>query len=351
VRVAVVGCGVIADAYAERIAAVEPLTLVGATDIDLARAQALVAKHGGIAYPDLGELLADERVDTVVNLTIATAHAAVTTAALEAGKHVHSEKPLAVTYADARALVELAERRGVRLSSAPATLLGEAQQSAWKLVRDGTVGRVRAVYAEANWDRLERWHPDPRGLYAVGPLVDVGVYPLAIATAMFGAVRRVRAYATTLEPSRTHPKGWTFELDAPDFVVAVLDLEDDVVVRLTASFYVPASKQRGLELHGDAGSLYLPTWGEFDSRLELQPRGGEYTVVQPLRPPYPGIDWARALVDLAEAIAAGRPHRASGEQAAHIVEVLEAAAHSAEHGAEVEVRSTFARPQPLEWAV
>jgi predicted dehydrogenase len=349
-RVAIVGCGVIADAYAERINAVEPLTLVGATDIDPDRARALVAKHGGTAYADLAELLADDMVDTVVNLTIATAHASVTAAALEAGKHVHSEKPLAVTYADARSLVDLAARRGVRLSSAPTTLLGEAQQSAWKLVRDGAVGRVRAVYAEANWDRLERWHPDPRGLYAVGPLADVGVYPLVIATAMFGPVRRVRAYATTLERTRTHPKGWTFELAAPDFVVAVLELEDDVVVRLTASFYVPVSKQRGLEIHGDGGSLYMPTWSDFDSRLELQPRGGEYAVVQPLRTPYEGIDWARALVDLADAITTGLPHRASGEQAAHIVEVLEAATTSAEHGGDVAVQSTFDRPQPLDWA-
>jgi predicted dehydrogenase len=285
-----------------------------------------------------------------VNLTIAKAHAAVSGAALDAGKHVHSEKPLAVTHADAQELVERARRRGVRLSSAPATLLGEAQQTAWKLVRDGAIGRVRVAYAEANWDRLERWHPDPRGLYAVGPLADVGVYPLAIMTAMFGPVRRVRASATTVEPQRTHKDGWSFDLAAPDFVVALLELEDDVVARLTANFYVPASKQRGLELHGDGGSLFMATWGEFDSRLELQPRGGEYETVQPLREPYEGIEWSRALVDLAEALEEGRPHRASGEQAAHIVEVLEAATQSAEHGGTVEVRSTFDRPEPFEWA-
>jgi predicted dehydrogenase len=349
-NVAIVGCGNIAGRYAETIAAQPCLTLVGATDLDPERAAALTGRYGGVAHATLDELLADDAVDTVVNLTIATAHVAVSAAALEAGKHVHSEKPLALTYADAQHLVELAHRRGVRLSSAPATLLGEAQQTAWKLVRDGAIGRVRVVYAEANWDRLERWHPDPRGLYAAGPLADVGVYPLAIMTAMFGPARRVRAYATTVEPHRTHREGWTFELGAPDFAVAVLELEDDVVARLTANFYVPASKQRGLELHGDGGSLYMPTWAEFDSRLELQPRGGEYAIVQPVREPYQGTDWSRALVDLAEAIEQGRPHRASGEQAAHIVEVLEAAAQSAENGAAVDVRSTFERPAPFAWS-
>jgi predicted dehydrogenase len=349
-RIAIVGCGNIAPRYAERIVAADGLELVGATDVNAAAAERFVADHGGRAYAALDELLADETVDTVVNLTAPQAHAAVTRQALAAGKHVHSEKPLALSYAEARELVELASSEGVRLSSAPATLLGEAQQSAWKLVRDGAIGRVRVIYAEANWDRLERWHPDPTALYAVGPLVDVGVYPLAIMTAMFGPVRRVRAYATILEPDRVQRDGRPFRLDAPDFVVAVLELAGGVVARLTATFYVPASKQRGLELHGDDGSLYLPTWGEFNSRIELQERGGEYSVVSPLREPFDGIDWSRALVDLAEAIAEERPHRASGEQAAHLVEVLEAVQTSVRDGGSVDVRSGFTPPEPLDWA-
>jgi predicted dehydrogenase len=349
-RIAFAGCGNIAPRYAECIASADGLEVVGATDIVPEAATRFVSEHGGTAYGTLDELLADDRVDLVVNLTAPQAHAAVTQAALSAGKHVHSEKPLALRYEEARALVELAERNGVRLSSAPATLLGEAQQSAWKLVRDGALGKVRVVYAEANWDRLERWHPDPTSLYAVGPLVDVGVYPLAIITAMFGPVRRVQAYATTVEPDRVHLDGTPFRPEAPDFVVAALELEDGVVARLTATFYVPASKQRGLELHGDEGSLYMPTWAEFDSRLELQERGGEYRTVPPLREPYHGVDWSRALTDLAEAIDEGRPHRATGEHAAHIVEVLEAAQTSIEGGGAVDVRSEFRRPEPLDWA-
>ena len=180
--------------------------------------------------------------------------------ALAAGKHVHSEKPLALRHDEARELVELATERGVRLSSAPATLLGEAQQSLWKLVRDGAIGRVRVVYAEANWDRIERWHPDPTALYAVGPLVDVGIYPLAILTAMFGPVRRVQGTPRSSSPTVCTADGRPFRLSAPDFVVALLELTDGVIARLTATFYVPPSKQRGLELHGDDGSLYLAAW-------------------------------------------------------------------------------------------
>lgn len=350
-RLALVGAGNIADRYAEAIVREEALELAGATDPASGRADALVTVRGGVAYASLDELLADEGVETVVNLTPPQAHYEVSAAALAAGKHVHSEKPLALRHADAQALVESAREHGVRLSSAPATLLGEAQQTLWKLVREGVAGRIRAVYAEANWDRLERWHPDPRSLYAVGPLVDVGVYPLAILTAIFGPGRRVQAYARTLEPERTLGDGTRFAPGAPDFVVAVLEHEDGVVSRLTASFYVGPCRQRGLELHGDDGSLWLPTWAEASSRLLHQPRGGEYAPVALVRTPFDGIDWGRALVDLAEAVAAGKPHRSGGEHAAHLVEILNAVERSAAAGGHtVDVRSDFPRPEPMEWA-
>ena len=349
-RIALVGAGNIADRYAAAIAAAPELELAGATDLDPARPEALVADYGGRSYADLESVLADDAVDTVVNLTVPQAHFEVAAAALAAGKHVHNEKPLALRYEDARRLVELAEEHGVRLSSAPTTLLGEAQQTLWKHVREGLVGKVRAVYAEANWDRIERWHPDPRSLYAVGPLVDVGVYPLTILTAMFGPVRRVRAFATTLEPDRALLDGTPFEPGAPDFVVAVSEHESGVVSRLTASFYVGPCKQRGIEVHGDEGSIHMPTWAEANSRLELQQRGGEYATVPLVREPFPGMDWGRALVDLAQAIEEGRPHRAAAEHAAHVVEVLNAAETAGRDGGEVAVHSTFPSPEPMDWA-
>jgi predicted dehydrogenase len=206
------------------------------------------------------------------------------------------------------------------------------------------------VYAEVNWGRVESWHPSPETLYAVGPLVDVGVYPLTILTAMFGPVRRVSAYATELQPERVRKDGHPFRLSTPDFYVAALELETGVVSRLTASFWVSPSKQRGLEFHGADGSLWLASWGEFDSRLELTRDGETYEDVPLLREPYRGIDWSRPLVDLAEAIAEGRPHRMGALHAAHVVDVLEAIAVAAERGGSVDVRSDFPRPEPLDWA-
>jgi predicted dehydrogenase len=167
---------------------------------------------------------------------------------------------------------------------------------------------------------------------------------------MFGPARRVQAYATTLESERVLLDGTPFRPGAPDFVVAALELADGVVVRLTATFYVGPSKQRGIELHGDAGSLYTPVWAEANSRIELQSRGGAYAELAPVREPFDGIDWGRALVELAEAIRDDRPHRASAEHAAHVVDVLEATRESVSSGGLVEVASDFERPEPMEWA-
>ena len=349
-RAALVGCGDVSRRYAAAIAAADGLELAAVTDLDAERAGALASELGVAHAPSLEALLADDGVELVVNLTAPRAHAAVTRAALEAGKHVHTEKPLALGYEEARELAELATARGVRLSAAPATLLGEAQQTAWKLVRDGEIGRVRLAYAEANWGRIESWHPDPAGLYAVGPLVDVGVYALTVLTAMLGPARRVHAYAATLQPERTTKHGVTFSPEAPDLTIAVVEHEGGAVSRTTASFYAGTGAHRGIELHGDEGRLFLASWAEADSRLLRSDAAGEYQPLPLLREPFHGIDWGRPLVDLGAALEERRPHRAGAEHAAHVVEIVEAAARSATAAAPVDLRSSFTAPQPMEWA-
>ena len=282
-RCAIVGAGVIAARYAERIGEVDGLELVAVADVLPERARTLAEAHGARACGTVDELLAADDVETVLNLTIPSAHVAVTRASLEAGKHVHTEKPMALRTEEARELVQLAQERGVRLSSAPATLLGEAQQTAWKLIREGSLGDVKVVYAEANWGWLESWHPEPESLYESGPLQDVGVYPLTIVTAIFGPVRRATAYATMVQPMRTRKDGRTFELTTPDWWTAALEHESGVLTRLTATFWVKPGRQRGLEFHGTDGALWMPTWAESSSRLLRTTNGEDYEPVELLR--------------------------------------------------------------------
>ena len=345
-RVAVIGCGNISGPYGETISAYPSVQIAGATDVDSTLSAAFVDRFGGVNYPSLDDVLDDPAVDAIVNLTYPGAHAAVTAAALEAGKHVHSEKPLAGTYASARSLVDLAADRNLRLSCSPITYMGEAQETMWRLVDDGAIGPVRVAYAEVNWSRIESWHPRPEPFYDIGPFADVGVYPLTILTAMFGPARRVTAFGKTLYPNRTTTSGEPFVVRAPDFGVAVVELESGTIVRLTANFYVGRhSKQSGIELHGDTGSLFLSSWQEFDATVELAAFGGSYEAV-PVENAFRGTDWGRALGELSDAIETGRPHRATGAHAAHIVEILDATATSAAEGRSVEIASSFPSPAP-----
>lgn len=353
--VAILGCGNIADPYAENLATYPEINLVGVTDLDPQRAEALATKMDCQAYPTFEAMLADERVELVVNLTIHHAHCETTTLCLEAGKHVHSEKPLALTYADARGLVELAQQKGLRLGCSPFTFMGEAQQTAWKIIRQGRLGQIRVVYAEVNWGRIEAWHPAPGPFYQVGALYDVAVYPLTLLTAIFGPARKAWAYGTVLHPDRVTKEGVPFRIDTPDFTVALVELENGSLVRLTSDFYVSrrSSKQDGLEFHGDIGSLYLASWQEFDVAVEFAEFNQPLEPVPFVKEPYQGsrrVEWGRGVRDLAQAISAGRPHRATGEQAAHVVEILEAITHSMQTSQPVSVHSSFSPPTPMEWA-
>jgi predicted dehydrogenase len=350
VRLALVGCGDISRRYGRAIGAAAGIELVGVTDPAAERAEAVSADLGVQRYGSLDALLADDAVDAIVNLTPPLMHAGVTARCLAAGKHVHTEKPVALSYGDAEELIALAKRNGVRLSCAPATLLGEAQQTAWRLLRDGALGEVHVAYAEANWGRIETWHPAPDSLYAVGPLVDVAVYPLTLLTAWFGRAALVQAVGGVLVPERVRRDGTPFTLEeTPDHIVANVAFADGPAARVTASFVAGPGTHRGIELHGDHGRLFLATW-EADSRLELSVDGAEARPVPLVREPYRGIDWSAPLVDLAQAIADGRPHRASAEHAAHVVEILEAATESTRTGSSVLLLSDFPAPEPMEWA-
>jgi predicted dehydrogenase len=352
--IGIVGTGNIAGGYATDALTHPEIRLVAATDLDPERATAFAAAHGCRAHGSLDDLLADDEVDIVINLTVHHAHFEVTKRALEAGKHVYSEKPLALRASEAHELVSLAASRGLRLGCSPSTFLGEAQQTAAAVVRSGRLGTVRAVYAEVNWGRIETWHPAPAPFFDVGVLVDVGVYPLTLVTTMLGPARSVRAWGWSLMPDRLTVDGAPFRIGSPDLIVAAVELESGPILRLTASFYVgrPARSLGGLEFHGDAGSLALGNFQDFDTTVEVGDFGSTYEQVSLVRPGYHGTAWARGVADMASAIAESRPHRASAEQAAHVVDILEGAATSiAADGRRIDITSSFAPPSLLPWAV
>jgi predicted dehydrogenase len=351
IGVGIIGCGNIAGPYADDFANYPEINFIGTADIDPSRAAALADKHGVTGYESIAALLANPAIELVVNLTAFAAHKDVTEQALRAGKHVYSEKPLATPYAAARSLVTLADELGLRLGCSPFTLMGQAQQTAWKLIRDGRLGQVRVVYAEANQGRIETWHPAPQAFYDIGVVYDVGVYPLTLLVSMLGPVRRVQAYATVVLPDRVTTGGEPYHVTTPDWVVAILELENGAQVRLTSTFYVPGqSRQSGIEFHGDAGSLALGSTYLFDADVAYAPYGEELADQSLVQPGEPGVPWGRGVYEMALAMLADRPHRFSGELAAHIVEVMDGIKAAYETGEPVAVESSFRPPTPMEWA-
>jgi len=349
----IVGTGNIAGAYARDILTHPQIRLEAATDLDAAKAAAFGVEHGCPIHESLDELLGDPSVGVVVNLTVHHAHYEVTKRALEAGRHVYSEKPMALRSTEAQELVALATSRGLRLGCSPSTFLGEAQQTAAAVIRDGRLGQVRAVYAEVNWGRIETWHPAPAPFFDVGVMVDVGVYPLTLVTSMLGPARSVRAWGWDLKPERTTLDGTSFRIGSPDLIVAAIELDGGPVLRLTSSFYVgqPAKLTGSVEFHGDDASLAIGSFAEFDATVEIGPYGESYELVAPVRQPFRGTAWARGVAEMADAIAEGRPHRASAEQAAHVVEIVEAAAASiADGGRPIKITASFSPPPLMHWA-
>lgn len=352
-RVGIVGCGNVAGPYARSIAAHDDVMLVAAADVDPARAAAFAAEHGVRAHETLEALLADPEVELVVNLTVHHAHFAVTRQALEAGRHVYSEKPMALDAHEAHQLVELAQRQGVRLACAPSTFLGDAQQTVGAIIRGGELGPVRAIYADVNWGRIETWHPAPIPFYDVGVLVDVGVYPLTIATAFLGPALAIEARGWELMPNRITSGGERYQIGSPDLIIAAVELAGGAVMRLTGSFYVgrPIRQPGRMEFHGDLASVALSSFQDFDAIVERGPVGGAFEPAPLVREPYHGIAWGRGVADLARAIAEGRRQRVTGEHAAHVVDILSAARRSMREGRRIEIDSTFEPPPLMAWAL
>ena len=340
-----VGAGSIAPAYAAGLSG-SSLSLAGVVDLDEDRAAALAAAHEAPSFTDLETAL--ERVDAplVVNLASHAAHAPVTRTALEADRHVYSQKPLALDADEAGELVALARDRGLALGCAPGTPRAPSQRRAGRLLADGRLGPVGLGYAHAHVGRVTDWHDRPDSFLEIGPLYDGAVYPLALLVSWFGPVDRVRvADALDVWPEREDRRPST-----PSHVEATLAFAAGPTVRLTASFYAPHRSREfyGLELHGDDGSLYLEGTGAMETghdHVRFGRVGREYVSASPDAPtePYAYVD---AIERLAATVEAGSPSRAGGRRGAHVVAVCNAIEAAAEGGGPVAVDGHGATADP-----
>jgi predicted dehydrogenase len=350
--VGIVGVGKISEQYLASFPSLPGLRLIAVSDLDEVRAAEVAAGAGVDSYP-VAELIARPDIDIVLNLTIPAAHAEVATNALLAGKHVYGEKPLALSPADAVGFMELATKRKLRIGSAPDTVLGTGIQTARQMLDAGEIGD--AVGASCFWAAPghELWHPAPEFYYqpGAGPLFDMGPYYLTALVTLLGPIVRVSGMATRSTRERsiaTGPKaGAPISVAVDTHVSAILEHENGVSSTVTVSFDVWGSRHPLFEVYGTTGTLGVPDPNEFTNSVEiLRSTDREWRVV-PASGGYANAGRGYGLADMAQAIATDRPHRASGELAFHVLEVMDAVLRSSAEARVIEISSTVARPEPV----
>jgi predicted dehydrogenase len=327
--------------------------VVACSDLVPERAEAQAETFGLPKAYTPEELLADEEVEIVLNLTVPVVHAEISMAVLEAGKHVYTEKPLAVGLEDGWRILEVAGEENLLVGCAPDTFLGGGLQTCREVIDEGIIGEPVAVTAFMLNHGPEDWHPNPDFFYqpGAGPMFDLGPYYLSTLTTLMGPVRRVTASARVTFPERmitSQPHaGTSISVNTPTHVAGVMDFESGAVGTLVTSFDVWSENQSRIDLYGTEGTLSLPDPNTFDGPVWLWRSDENAWTEIPLTHPYTGNSRGLGLADMAQALRSGRPHRASGELGMHALEVIHAFLDSSERGEHVEVESTFERPEAL----
>jgi predicted dehydrogenase len=363
VRAAVIGCGNISTIYLENAAKWDILDLRACANRTLPRAQSQAEKHHVPQAVPIADVLADPEIELIINLTTPDVHGEIGLAALRAGKSVYNEKPLAVSRDDGRLLLAEAEARGLRVGCAPDTFLGGGLQTCRQLIDAGEIGMPVAATGFMFIQGPEAWHPDPGFLYQVGagPLFDLGPYYLTALISLLGPIRRVTGSARTTYPERTigsGPKqGQTIPVETPTHIAGILDFASGPVATLVTSFDVAVSAGAALnlydvggallEIQGTTATLSMPDPNTFGGPVRIRRLGETDWREIPLTHAHTGNDRCLGVADLAYALRTGRPHRANGELAYHVLDAMHAILEASSSSQHIELTSTCERPAAL----
>ena len=356
-RLGIIGCGTVSEVYLKNLVASPAVEVVACSDLVMKRAQARAAQFGVGRVCRQVELLADPTIDLVVNLTVPSTHFDVTMAALRAGKHVWTEKPLGVDRGQGAALLREAARRGLQIGCAPDTVLGAGQQTCRKLVDEGLIGEPLAATAFFMTQGPERWHPDPAFLYqpGAGPMLDTGIYYVSALVNLLGPVRCVTAFGRRLFPERVIGSGphagEKFSVGVDTYVTCILQFASGVLATLITSFGISGGNLPRMQIYGSRGVLNAADPNAFGGPVmaNLNADGAGWRDLPLAYDHTDGCDNCRGLgvVEMAEALAEGRPPRASAAVAYHVLDVILSIFDSAARERHVAVASTCERPSPL----
>ena len=350
-KVGIIGCGNISGIYFQAGKTFDILDVVACADLIPERATAAAEEHGCKAM-GVEQLLADPEIEIVMNLTIPIAHAQIAFKALEAGKCVHNEKPLAITREDGKKMLEMAKAKNLRVGCAPDTFMGAGIQTCVKLIDDGWIGQPIGATAFMMCHGHESWHPDPEFYYKAGggPMFDMGPYYLTALVALLGPAKRVTGSTRITFPERTitsQPKfGTQVKVDVPTHVAGIVDFANGAVVTIIQSFDVWAANLPTIEIYGTAGSMSVPDPNGFGGPVKVRRPGGDW-MEMPLTHIYPENARGIGVADMAYGLRSGRKHRASGALAYHVLDLMHAFHDASDQGKHIMLESTCERPAPL----
>ena len=354
IHIGVIGCGNISDIYLKNLRDLESLEIVAVSDLNEVKAVEKAEKYSIPHVLSVEELLENDAIDLVLNLTIPAAHAEVSLRVLEAGKHVYSEKPLAITLEDGENVLAKAKEKGLFVGVAPDTFLGGGLQTCKKLIEDGAIGEPVAATAFMMGHGPESWHPDPEFFYRVGagPMFDMGPYYLTALIHLIGPVRRLTGSARITSNERTitsEPKyGQKINVETPTHVAGILDFENGAIGTIITSFDVWGSKTPFLEIYGTNGSLSVPDPNTFGGPVLLRKPGEtEWTEVAFT---HGSLENSRGIgvIDMVDALHSKRDIRASGKLAYHVLEMMHGIHAASVKGEHYKMTSTCKQPEALQ---
>jgi len=362
--IGIIGCGNISDAYLAGAARSQLLRVKSVADIRAEAVEAAAQKYG-VEAMQVDALLADADIEIVVNLTVPAAHAPVNLRIIEAGKHAYLEKPLATRFDEAKPVMQEATAKGLRVGCAPDTFLGAAHQACRYAIDAGLIGVPVAGAASLLSHGMEHWHPNPAFFYqhGGGPIHDMGPYYVTQLVNLLGPVARVTAQASGASPTRTITSeplaGQAIAVEVPTTVNGVLSFVSGANASLCHSWDVWKHTRAPLEIYGSEGSMLAPDPNFFGGEPRITRRDGDWMPLDIRAHPYgepnrltrTGAHVADyriiGLLDMAAAIRAGRPHRASGMLALHVLEVLDAFERSSIEGCHIAIETPCDRPEKM----
>ena len=357
-KVGMVGVGCISGIYLKNFKETfKDVQLVAVCDLIRERAEKAQKEYNiPKIYDTMEELFADPEIDMVLNLTRPYQHYEVSKGALEAGKHVYSEKPLGADWEEGTALVKLAQEKGLWIGGAPDTFMGAGIQTCRKLIDEGIIGEVIGGRCVMATHGVESWHPDPDFYYqrGGGPVLDMGPYYITALINLLGGIKRVYATSRTtfserLITAKPHV-GEIIKVNVPTHYETLITFESGVTISFLTTFDLYNTNQANIQLYGTKGNLYVPDPNCFGSEKGMKLLDGSTGEMKelPLEFDYGVNSRCLGLDDLAAAIEQGRPPRTSYKQTYHVLEAMTGIMKSAETGMPYEMTTKFTREAPMD---